>query len=105
MPARIYTITTLERLETDDLGLLDHGDTRCVGWFSDIDEARHAVTCNLGDMNEAGSYKFALIECMSEGLYPSGLERELYQFDTTHNTYVRTEEPECMAHVCAFALG
>lgn len=46
----------------------ENHDSRCWGFFTSKDKAIQAVTENWTDMNEAGYYKYAVIEPHYEGL-------------------------------------
>ena len=101
--SKIFTITTLNKLHeennpTDPLG------PRCVGWYKNHDDAIKAVESNRGDIWE-GSYEYAVIECVHEGLYGTDTEYELFQFDKKQMKYVRIEVPKYMQHFCGFGIG
>ena len=58
---KIYTITTMTKLEQDKLDWSDYGSTRTVGWFNNFDEAERTVVYNYRDIWET-CYDYAIIE-------------------------------------------
>ena len=50
-------------------------------------------------------YDYAVLEKADEGICPNCEERQWFKFDREHNGYFEIEEPECVKHICNFALG
>ena len=70
----IYTVTTIrleEKMAQNGKKYIDT-DSRCVGWFETLEKAVEIVKGNYGDIEEAGYYKWAIIEKIKPGLYSSG---------------------------------
>ena len=86
----IYTITTIKGLDPLD-------DTRTVGFYCDRNRAILAVHENWGDMYECGSYPYAVIETVYEGLYSTRGELLWYNWykwmGDEHGGYVLIENP------------
>ena len=45
-------------------------DSRTVGWFNCKDDAVQVIRENMGDINEDGYYRYAMVEELGQGLYP-----------------------------------
>ncbi|MHA2279524.1 MAG: hypothetical protein ACXAC5_01345 [Promethearchaeota archaeon] len=52
-----------------------------VGLFESREKACEALELNLGDLNEAGWYPFAIIEELEFGLYPDSILVAVYIYD------------------------
>ena len=52
-----------------------------------------------------GCYNYAVLEKVDEGICPYCGERYWFKFDRENNGYFEIEEPECVKHICNFALG
>lgn len=100
----IYTVTTMSQLP--NINSYEPYDSRCVGWFQKFEDADHAVRHNNGDIYEVGSYPYAIIEKVDEGLYgTSPHERTVYKFNRKTNLYEPITEPETLKHLCGFGIG
>lgn len=78
----IYVVDTFSRISDNyrDPAFPTLGQ-RCVGWFPTFEAAEEAVLGNMGDIYEAGSYRYAQIEPVSAGLYGSNpWERAWYEW-------------------------
>jgi hypothetical protein len=102
----MYFITGLQKLETNELGWLDTGDSRTFGYYSDLDIAKERVIENACDIHEC-VYDYVLIEDIREGLYQycDKDHRWLYKFNEETEEYEVINEPECMQNVSGFAIG
>lgn len=99
----IFTVTTMTALPQKS-PQDPRPDVRCIGWFSSIEDAREAVRKNLGDMWE-GSYEYAVIETVGEGLYQTDVDFELFRFDVPTMGYKPLEVPEHMKCICGYGIG
>lgn len=100
----IYTVTTFSALP--DWKSYEPYESRCVGWFATFEDADNAVRKNNGDIYEVGSYPFAIIEKVDEGLYGTSThERTVYEFNRETEMYDPIHEPECLKHLCGFGMG
>jgi len=91
----IYMIMVCTKLETDCDGIPDFGSTKIVGFFDTKEKAERVVLDNHCNINEA-FYKYAVIERVNEGMYPSSVIRSFYMFDEAINTYRKIVEPKCL---------
>ena len=90
---KIYTVTTIEKLDqTNDL-YTDTGYTRTIGWYTKEDRAKSIVIRNGCDMNET-IYDYAVVEELGEGLYPNASQRWLFKFNRSTRMYEEIEEIE-----------
>lgn len=55
----IFTVTAVDGLDAP---------SHCVGWFSNLKDAVEAAKSNKLDFSECGSYEYAVVEKVSEGL-------------------------------------
>lgn len=55
----IYTVTAVDGLDAP---------SHCVGWFSSLEAAMKATKENKMDFSECGSYQYAVVEKVHEGL-------------------------------------
>jgi hypothetical protein len=98
-------ITTFTRVMPAEKGL-DRRMSRCVGYLADKEQAISAVKANAGDINEAGSYPLALVETLSEGIYPDTISTVWFEWDSTLDGYREIpERPEDLQGQCGFSLG
>ena len=93
---KIYTVTTMTKLE-QDLGWPRFGNTRLVAWYEKFDDAEKCVIYNDGDIWET-CYDYAVIEEVEQGLYPYCKNRWFYKFNERSKGYRNIEEPEFMEH-------
>ena len=100
----MWFITVMEKCEPDEQFLANLGDKRTWGYFKDHDTAVQALHENWTDMWEF-CYDYAVLEKADEGICPNCGERQWFKFDREHNGYFEIEEPECVKHICNFALG
>lgn len=63
----LYFVTTIRTIEKDNSILFNH---RTVGFFEDKKNAEYCLEHDVGGLNEAGYYPWAVIEKIPEGLYP-----------------------------------
>lgn len=47
---KIYTITTMTKLEEGELGWPNYGSTRTVAWYDTFNDAEETVVYNYGDI-------------------------------------------------------
>lgn len=106
---KLYSLTTFEKLDSfKKTNLLDMGDKRCVGIFSQLKNAQEIVEENICDIYE-GYYQFAIIEEITTGLYPYCETRYLYKFDDSQQKYILvspdSEEEKKIKDYTAFSIG
>lgn len=98
----MYFITTIEHLPKD----YSIPGSRCVGYYSNFEDANCAVRSNFGDIHEY-LYDYCVIEKVEEGIYKYALkeERWFYKFNGNTREYEYIDEPEEFAHQCGFGIG
>lgn len=95
---QIYTITTLA--ETKELY-----NTRCIGYYFDLDIAIEEVKDNSGDMHEF-YYEHCVIEEVKPGLYYYPRKEIWFEWDHEKEGYVMIDEkPELYKNISGFSLG
>ena len=101
----IFTITAVEGLDAQ---------SRCVGWFKSVEDAEKAVKENKMDFSESGSYKYAVIEKVEEGVYPfsSSDEQKWYKVEVEQNEngiddilYKECDVPIEYKNISNFSIG
>ena len=97
---KMYFITCFSNFESDY-----EKNYRTFGYFSDIDTCREALHENACDMCEARYYTLALIEEISEGVYPHAKKLAWFRWDEERKGFYETEEPEWADGWYGFALG
>jgi hypothetical protein len=104
--AKIYPILMCETLKQDDNGFPDFGNTRLVGYYTNINDAIRAVETNACDINET-CYDYAVIEGVEEGLYQCATynDRLVFQYDYNSRTYKRIANPKCLHHIAGITIG
>lgn len=66
----IWMVTTYRRTADQPIGKRTFHGRRTVGYFHSEQDARTIVKGNYGDIEEAGWYRWAVIEAVPCGLYP-----------------------------------
>ena len=78
---KIYFITCFSRyVPNTRIGVPDIGSSRTFGYYKDRSTAISAVTHNCCDIQEI-CYKYAVIECIEEGLYVNAEERLFFEWN------------------------
>ena len=81
------------------------GEQRTWGFYEDRETAVRALHENWTDMWEC-YYDYAVIEKFDTGISNYVCDsRQWFKFNRECDGYFEIEEPECMKHVCSFALG
>ena len=100
----IYTITMLEKIESDKKGWPNFGSTNIVGYYTDLAVAIEAVTSNACDINET-VYDYAVIEKVSEGLYNPSVTSYWFKYNRAKDSYEPIDVPDELKHICGFSIG
>lgn len=99
----IYTVTLFEKAKIEPLtGLPTFGDTHCLGYFDNLEDAVYSVSCIL--QNEF-YYQYCIIEEFANGLNPFSKNRYLYKWSNRKRQYVQIDEPRLIHMVTNFAIG
>jgi len=95
-PAKIFAIVTLRFPEKEMHGsnIIDL-DSRTVGWFPTIEEARSILEHNCGGLDECSYYPVAVIEPVQSGLYPdlNHEDAEFYYWNREDEKWVLMPKP------------
>ena len=77
--AQIFTITAIQKIETNRinkfLNIPDFGDTRCIGFFQNINDAISYITEHPIKIFDT-IYKYCIIEQINEGTYKYSKNRK-----------------------------
>lgn len=94
----IFTITTLRHIAS--------GQTRCVGFYFNIEDATRAVVENDMDINECRYYPYCVIEEIKEGIYFFQRHEIWFEWDHENQKYAKlNEKPKRYNQVCCFGIG
>lgn len=100
----MWFITVMEKLEPNEYSFADTGCQRTWGYFNSKAMAVAALHSNCTDMWET-IYNYAVLEEIGLGIANICEDRQWFKFDYKRNGYFEIEEPECVKHLCNFALG
>lgn len=105
---KLYFIATFGDIKKDKLGWLDYDcRQRVVGFYDDYETAKKAVEENWCDLYEDGYYKYAVIEALEPGLYPTCLTPIFYKWEGDIETggYKRIKRPAATKNFTGFTIG
>ncbi len=101
----MWFITVFEKVKPGKFGWPDFGCSRTWGFYSERETAVQALHENWTDMWET-CYDYAVIEKYAEGISHYEFDsRKWFKFDWEREGYFEIEEPECVKHLCSFAIG
>ena len=98
----IHTVTVFQKIEKSDTKYPNIINRRCVGYFTDFNEAENAVLENFSDIHE-NMYDYVIIEEMEPGLKLSDITRSLYHWNG--NSYEKIDIPETLKYLSNFSIG
>lgn len=104
MSKEVYFVVCIRNNDSNDL----IGNSRCWGYFFDLEEAKKTVSINDLDIAEDNYYNYALIEKVLEGICPifKGLEEiQWYKYDPSVNQYKECEKPEWSKYISQWAIS
>ena len=101
---KIYTVTTLEKVELNEQGFLACGSQRTPGFFKTAEDAKECIENNYGDIFEY-LYEYATIEEIEDGLYPISNEIGWYKWDDEKKKYCEIPKPEETKHFVNYSIG
>jgi len=81
------------------------GDTRPFGWFPSFEIAERIILENKSDINEAGYYRFFVIEEIQSGIHAISNMESWYQWDYDHKAYYAIDKPREFRHIIGWSLG
>lgn len=99
---QIYTITTFQKIVINEFNLPEFGDKRCIGYTTNLDEAKVAVESNLEDIHD-GMYDYVIIEELLPGIKIQDTARWLYKWEG--NEYKKIDIPQSIEHLSNFGIG
>jgi hypothetical protein len=73
---------------------------RTVGFFWAVEQAEEILARNRGALDEAGWYRWAVIEDVSAGLYPSGCNHRWWEYDRQSDKWQKLEQ--CPAPIAEY---
>jgi len=69
-------------------------NSRCIGYFFDIAQAKKLVKLNAGDLNKVGAYPWVVIEEVREGFYSFGRKEHWYQYNLETGKYIKCKKQD-----------
>lgn len=99
---KIFLITMFEDLSSEE-GCF-RKTSRAVGFYKSLYQAEIAITNNYGDIREY-LYDYAVLEEITEGLYPRLLDRKVYKFNEKTGKYDPIPEPRYLKHIYGMTIG
>lgn len=94
----MYFITTIHSKDENSI------DTRCVGYFEDLETAKIILENNACDLFEC-LYEYAVIEKVEEGLYQLPKKEYWFVINKTYDGYVAIEKPSKFKGWAVFGIG
>lgn len=89
----LYFVSTIDK----------DGHTRCIGFYRSMKDARKIVKKKHDTLDEAGYYKYAVIEAFGWGWYPSAVKEEWYELKK--NGAKKVKKPARYKNEGNFGLG
>lgn len=77
-------------------------DSRCVGYYKDLENAKRSIEDNSLDIHEY-NYTYAVIEQFGQGIYYHPEEIQWYVWE--NGKYVESFKPEKLESTISFAIG
>lgn len=74
------------------------------GFYSNKQDALNTLHENRTDLWET-IYNYAVLEEYYEGISNHTMNRQFFKYDREENGYFEIDEPECVKHLCSFAIG
>ena len=107
---KIYLIATIKDIQSatearkaDTYGIAEIEESRTIGYFLTLEEAKRVVKNNICDIHE-DYYKYAIIEEVGPGLYASTEAKEFW-YRWTKNGYRPIQKPSQLNQVVGFTIG
>jgi hypothetical protein len=106
---KVYVITTMyiphKSLDKDKWPYHSSRDERTVGFFFKYEDAEQCVLENWGDIIEARTYNIAVIEEITEGLYPFPSLEQWFKLVDDEDRFEKMDKPKCFDKVINFGIG
>jgi hypothetical protein len=105
---KIYFVTCIQ-YTADHLDHIDLSkgkfDSRCWGWYSNLEEAKQHVRDNVTDINEC-MYNYAVIENVPKGILPIDTkEVQWFKFNKKIDKYEECEKPKWSETTFNWSIG
>ena len=107
---KIYLVATIKNVQSatearkaGTYGIAEIEDSRTIGYFLTLEDARKVVRNNLYDIHE-NYYKYAVIEEVEPGLY-SSTESKSFWYRWTTRGYRRIQKPSQISQIVGFTIG
>lgn len=107
---KIYLVATIKDIQTPtearqvgNYGMANIFETRVVGYFLTLEEAKKCIKNNWCDIHE-NYYKYAVIEDVAPGLYRS-IESKPLWFRWTKTGYRPIQKPGQISQIFGFTIG
>ena len=94
----------MEKIEPNERFYANFGDLRCLGFYSNKQDALNTLHENRTDLWET-IYNYAVLEEYHEGISNDTMNRQFFKYDREKDGYFEIDEPECVKHLCSFAIG
>ena len=105
MEQSYWFITVMEKIDPNERFLAKFGDKRCWGFYANKQDALNTLHENRTDLWET-IYNYAVLEKYYEGISNEEIgSRQFFKYDIERNGYFEIDEPECVKHLCSFAIG
>ena len=103
-PQKGWFITLMEKIEPTEYTFPETGSVYTPCFFTEKEDAIDILHVNATDIRE-GSYNYAVLEHIEEGLYNELCEEIWFKYDKDRNGYFEIEKPKCTKHVCHWAFS
>lgn len=98
---KIYLIAVIEDINENEYSSMSN--SRTIGYFSTLEEAKAAIETNCCDMHE-DCYKYAVIEEVTDGLYTACISSSFW-CKWKDNKYVSINKPDELKFITGFTIG
>lgn len=93
-PNSIFVVTVASLKHFLRTLLYDDIEQRHIGWYTTLEKARENVLNNTLDINEGGSYEYAVIEEIREGMYGDSMQVFYFKFNNESGKYEEVDKPD-----------
>ena len=107
---KIYLIATIKDIQSateakkaDTYGIAEIEESRTIGYFLTLEDAKRVVKKNICDIHE-DYYRYAVIEEVEQGLY-SSTESKSFWYRWTTRGYRRIQKPSQISQIVGFTIG
>lgn len=109
---KIYLVATIKNIESSleakmngMFGIARVYETRTVGYFTTLEEAKKCIEENWGDIQEC-YYKYAVIEDVEPGLYKSIDSTSIwYKWSKAKEKFLPIDKPTQLNQIVGFTIG